>query len=145
MTFNNCFQYTLAPLDRCQGLVRACSQLMRDQANNDNGGRPDSAVAVRDLGWGGEEVNEESMRSFPPPLSPHPALKISLFAVVAEFKVTLPCSGLMSAEVDIRMQMNINIFSASNLTVLNFKRRKICLKGRSCAIFLRVLNIFHSS
>lgn len=144
MTFNNCFQYTLAPLDRCQGLVRACSQLMRDQANNDNGGRPDSAVAVRDVGWrGGERSEYEIIPS--PSLSPHPALKISLFAVVAEFKVTLPCSGLMSAEVDIRMQMNINIFSASNLTVLNFKRRKICLKGRSRVIFFRILNIFRSS
>nr|KAG5690103.1 hypothetical protein BaRGS_010694 [Batillaria attramentaria] len=47
------------------------------------------------------------------------------------FRVSLPCSGLMSAEVDIRMQMNINIFSASNLTVLNFKRRKVCLKDSS--------------
>ena len=48
---------------------------------------------------------------------------------VSVFKVNLPCSGLMSAEVDVRMQMNINIFSASNLTVLNFKRQKVCLKG----------------
>ncbi|XP_025078722.1 tyrosine-protein kinase RYK-like isoform X2 [Pomacea canaliculata] len=64
-----------------------------------------------------------------------PEPDISLSGIVpnelSEFKVTLPCSGLMSAEVDIRMQMNINIFSASNLTVLNFKRRKICLKDNS--------------
>ncbi|XP_070184835.1 tyrosine-protein kinase RYK-like [Littorina saxatilis] len=63
-----------------------------------------------------------------------PEPDISLSGVVPNqpsvFKVSLPCSGLMSAEVDVRMQMNINIFSASNLTVLNFKRQKVCLKGQ---------------
>ncbi|XP_070213290.1 tyrosine-protein kinase RYK-like [Littorina saxatilis] len=64
-----------------------------------------------------------------------PEPDISLSGVVPNqpsvFKVSLPCSGLMSAEVDVRMQMNINIFSASNLTVLNFKRQKVCLKDSS--------------
>ncbi|XP_076453716.1 tyrosine-protein kinase RYK-like isoform X3 [Babylonia areolata] len=64
-----------------------------------------------------------------------PVPDISLSGMVPNqlsvFKVNLPCSGLMSAEVDVRMQMNINIFSASNLTVLNFKRRKVCLKDSS--------------
>ncbi|KAL5005369.1 hypothetical protein ScPMuIL_018825 [Solemya velum] len=37
----------------------------------------------------------------------------------------------MSAEVDVHFQMNISIFSASNLTVLDFKRRKMCIKDDS--------------
>ncbi|XP_050405969.1 tyrosine-protein kinase RYK [Patella vulgata] len=45
------------------------------------------------------------------------------------FQVSFPCSGKMSAEVDVTLQMNISIFSASNLTVLDFKRRKMCLKA----------------
>ncbi|XP_041356261.1 tyrosine-protein kinase RYK-like [Gigantopelta aegis] len=44
------------------------------------------------------------------------------------FRVKLPCTGEMSAEVDVTITMDISIFSASNLTVLNFKRRKMCIK-----------------
>nr|ANS60436.1 tyrosine-protein kinase Ryk [Platynereis dumerilii] len=48
---------------------------------------------------------------------------------VTAFKVTLECTGLVNAEVDVVLQMNISIFSASNLTTLNIKRKKTCLKG----------------
>lgn len=48
---------------------------------------------------------------------------------ISVFKLMFPCTGRMSAEVDVHFQMNISIFSASNLTVLNFKRRKMCFKG----------------
>ena len=34
----------------------------------------------------------------------------------------------MSTEVDIRIQLNVSIFSVSNLTTLDIKRRKICLQ-----------------
>ncbi|KAK2191294.1 hypothetical protein NP493_56g09003, partial [Ridgeia piscesae] len=44
------------------------------------------------------------------------------------FRVTLPCSGLLTLEVTLHLQMNISIFSASNLTVLNIRRRKACLR-----------------
>ncbi|CAI9736955.1 tyrosineRYK-like,protein kinase RYK-like [Octopus vulgaris] len=44
------------------------------------------------------------------------------------FKVKLPCTNLLNAEVDVNIQMNISIFSSSNWTGLNFKRRKICRK-----------------
>lgn len=47
---------------------------------------------------------------------------------LSAFKIKLPCTNLLSAEVDVSIQMNISIFSASNWTVLNFKRRKICRK-----------------
>ena len=36
----------------------------------------------------------------------------------------------MTTEVDINIQMNISIFSASNVTVLDFRRKKFCNKGK---------------
>lgn len=53
---------------------------------------------------------------------------------LSAFKIKLPCTNLLSAEVDVRIQMNISIFSASNWTVLNFKRRKICRKDPTAGI-----------
>ncbi|KAL3848066.1 hypothetical protein ACJMK2_018948 [Sinanodonta woodiana] len=47
------------------------------------------------------------------------------------FKIDFQCTGMLSTEVNVNIQMNISIFSASNLTVLNFKRRKMCLKDDS--------------
>ncbi|XP_013381539.1 tyrosine-protein kinase RYK-like [Lingula anatina] len=44
------------------------------------------------------------------------------------FAITLPCSGSMSVEVDVKIQMNVSIFSASNLTTIEIKRKKTCLK-----------------
>uniref|UniRef100_T1IZQ5 receptor protein-tyrosine kinase n=1 Tax=Strigamia maritima TaxID=126957 RepID=T1IZQ5_STRMM len=43
------------------------------------------------------------------------------------FRIFLPCSGQMTAEVEMKIQMNFSI-SANNVTVLNFKRKKVCLK-----------------
>lgn len=61
-----------------------------------------------------------------------PQLNISRFGDVptklSVFRVYMPCTGLVSAEVDIVMQMNFSINAVDNVTVLNFKRRKICLK-----------------
>lgn len=63
-----------------------------------------------------------------PELKINPQLLIVLFCF-AVFKVEFPCTGLISGEVIVNMQLNISIFSASNLTALNFIRRKMCLKG----------------
>ena len=52
------------------------------------------------------------------------------------FKVQFPCTGMISGEVRVNMQLNISIFSASNLTVLNFVRRKMCIKDKSHRSFL---------
>ncbi|XP_063771622.1 tyrosine-protein kinase RYK isoform X2 [Pseudophryne corroboree] len=44
------------------------------------------------------------------------------------FRVDLFCSGKMDSEVTLVMQLNITISSAKNITVLNFKRRKMCYR-----------------
>ncbi|KAE8604838.1 hypothetical protein XENTR_v10014853 [Xenopus tropicalis] len=44
------------------------------------------------------------------------------------FRVDLYCSGKMDSEVLFLMQLNITISSAKNITVLNFKRRKMCYR-----------------
>ncbi|NP_001089445.1 receptor like tyrosine kinase S homeolog precursor [Xenopus laevis] len=44
------------------------------------------------------------------------------------FRVDLYCSGKMDSEVLFLMQLNITINSAKNITVLNFKRRKMCYR-----------------
>nr|XP_022339285.1 tyrosine-protein kinase RYK-like isoform X1 [Crassostrea virginica] len=43
------------------------------------------------------------------------------------FSITFPCTGNITADVEVVIQMNISIFSASNISVLNFKRKKTCL------------------
>ncbi|XP_064614923.1 tyrosine-protein kinase RYK-like isoform X2 [Liolophura sinensis] len=50
------------------------------------------------------------------------------------FQVKFPCTGKVTAEVDVRMQLNVSIFSTSNQTLLNFKRRKLCLKADEISI-----------
>ncbi|CAH1780904.1 unnamed protein product [Owenia fusiformis] len=46
----------------------------------------------------------------------------------SNFHISLPCTGKVSAVVSVEIQLNISIFSASNLTSLNIKRRKVCVK-----------------
>uniref|UniRef100_A0A8C3KAL1 receptor protein-tyrosine kinase n=1 Tax=Calidris pygmaea TaxID=425635 RepID=A0A8C3KAL1_9CHAR len=48
-----------------------------------------------------------------------------LFAV---FRVELSCTGRLDSEVTILMQLNLTTNSSKNITVLNFKRRKMCYK-----------------
>ncbi|XP_063298326.1 tyrosine-protein kinase RYK isoform X2 [Pelobates fuscus] len=48
--------------------------------------------------------------------------------VLSVFRVDLFCSGKMDAEVMLLMQLNVTITSAKNITVLNFKRRKMCYR-----------------
>ncbi|XP_077344781.1 tyrosine-protein kinase RYK isoform X2 [Lithobates pipiens] len=44
------------------------------------------------------------------------------------FRVDLFCSGKMDTEVMLVMQLNVTISPAKNITVLNFKRRKMCYR-----------------
>ncbi|XP_078266048.1 tyrosine-protein kinase RYK [Rhinoraja longicauda] len=47
---------------------------------------------------------------------------------VSVFRVDLLCTGNFDSEVTMEMQLNLTINSAKNITVLNFKRRKMCYK-----------------
>ena len=53
----------------------------------------------------------------------------TVYVCVPVFRVNLPCTGFMSAEVDVHMQVNVNILSTSNITALKLRRKKVCLKG----------------
>ncbi|NXC73381.1 RYK kinase, partial [Anhinga anhinga] len=44
------------------------------------------------------------------------------------FRVELSCTGRLDSEVTILMQLNLTINSSKNITVLNFKRRKMCYR-----------------
>ncbi|XP_009321178.1 PREDICTED: tyrosine-protein kinase RYK [Pygoscelis adeliae] len=44
------------------------------------------------------------------------------------FRVELSCTGRFDSEVTILMQLNLTINSSKNITVLNFKRRKMCYR-----------------
>ncbi|KAL1123154.1 hypothetical protein AAG570_002241 [Ranatra chinensis] len=49
---------------------------------------------------------------------------------VQTFSVELPCSGTLNAEVNVKITVNVTLNQmTNNVTSLNFKRRKICLKG----------------
>uniref|UniRef100_A0A7M4FX16 Tyrosine-protein kinase RYK n=1 Tax=Crocodylus porosus TaxID=8502 RepID=A0A7M4FX16_CROPO len=44
------------------------------------------------------------------------------------FRVEISCTGRLDSEVTILMQLNLTVNSSKNITVLNFKRRKMCYK-----------------
>lgn len=44
------------------------------------------------------------------------------------FRVDLFCSGKVDAEVTLIIQLNLTVNNSKNITVLNFKRRKMCYK-----------------
>uniref|UniRef100_A0A8C4J4M5 receptor protein-tyrosine kinase n=1 Tax=Dromaius novaehollandiae TaxID=8790 RepID=A0A8C4J4M5_DRONO len=48
--------------------------------------------------------------------------------MLSVFRVELSCAGRLDSEVTILMQLNLTINSSKNITVLNFKRRKMCYK-----------------
>lgn len=49
---------------------------------------------------------------------------------VSVFSIGIPCSGHITAQVDIRIQINVTMRSNGDITVLNINRRKACLKGQ---------------
>ncbi|XP_009703862.1 PREDICTED: tyrosine-protein kinase RYK-like, partial [Cariama cristata] len=61
-----------------------------------------------------------------------PQVNISLQGEVPRtlsvFRVELSCTGRLDSDVTILMQLNLTINSSKNITVLNFKRRKVCYK-----------------
>ncbi|RXG70707.1 Tyrosine-protein kinase Drl, partial [Armadillidium vulgare] len=76
--------------------------------------------------------NTESSRTKTYPLY-DPMVNISLTGNIptkpSTFKLSLPCTGLLNAEVDVIL--NINVTSPRpevSPTVLYFRRRKICMK-----------------
>jgi len=48
---------------------------------------------------------------------------------VAVFSMRLKCSGKSSSDVDVRMQLNVSIFSPINFTSLDIRRKKTCLRN----------------
>lgn len=67
----------------------------------------------------------------------HPQLNISSTGNVPStgqtFAVSLPCTGLASAEVNVVITVKINNASG-NATALTFKRKKICLKNENAHV-----------
>ena len=54
----------------------------------------------------------------------------SLLLFSAVFRITLPCTGQMTADVDVIIGLNITMISAANMTELKFMRRKTCFEGK---------------
>lgn len=50
---------------------------------------------------------------------------------ISVFKVSLPCTGTISAEVHVNMIITVNMVPVFNLTTLNFRRKKVCTKTNS--------------
>jgi len=48
---------------------------------------------------------------------------------ISDFSVGLPCSGLVSAEVDVRIFFNVTS-SSGNTTTVEIRRRKACFVGK---------------
>jgi len=48
---------------------------------------------------------------------------------VSVFSISLLCTGLLSTDVDIKIQMNVS--RASNVIILDIRRKKACLRGAS--------------
>ena len=59
----------------------------------------------------------------------------SLFDFSADFRITLPCTGQMTAVVDVIIGLNITMISAANMTELKFMRRKTCFEGKVNACY----------
>ena len=58
---------------------------------------------------------------------------------VAVFSMKLKCSGKSTSGVDVRMQLNVSIFSPINFTSLDIRRKKTCIRnpalGNCCQLF----------
>ncbi|XP_007908285.1 tyrosine-protein kinase RYK isoform X4 [Callorhinchus milii] len=48
--------------------------------------------------------------------------------IMSVFRIDLFCTGKFDSEVTMVMQLNLTVNSSKNITVLNFKRRKMCYK-----------------
>jgi len=54
---------------------------------------------------------------------------------VSVFGVGLHCTGLLSTDVDVRIQMNVS--RASSVLILDIRRKKACLRGTSVIVSLK--------
>ena len=54
-----------------------------------------------------------------------------LSVYIAVFAVHLPCTRQVMGEVDVRIFIYMNLFSATNTSSLELRRRKTCLRGAS--------------
>ena len=52
---------------------------------------------------------------------------------VAVFSIGLQCTGLLSTDVDIRIQLNVS--RALNVIILDIRRKKACLRGTRSVVF----------
>lgn len=48
----------------------------------------------------------------------------------------LSCTGRLDSEVTVLMQLNMTVNASKNITVLNFKRRKMCYKSKAFLLFI---------
>ncbi|CAH0562314.1 unnamed protein product [Brassicogethes aeneus] len=75
---------------------------------------------------------------------PTPKLNISssgnVPTTVQTFAVSLPCSGTVSAEVDIKIIINVTI-SRDNVTSLKFQRHKICFEYENANTYVSIDSI----
>uniref|UniRef100_A0A4W3I801 Tyrosine-protein kinase RYK n=1 Tax=Callorhinchus milii TaxID=7868 RepID=A0A4W3I801_CALMI len=53
--------------------------------------------------------------------------------IMSVFRIDLFCTGKFDSEVTMVMQLNLTVNSSKNITVLNFKRRKMCYKSKECS------------
>lgn len=65
------------------------------------------------------------------------AYTVSLFVIIKlfiGFSISLLCTGLLSIEVDVKIQLNVST-TASNLISLDIRRKKPCLRGQTDSKF----------
>jgi WIF domain len=43
--------------------------------------------------------------------------------------MTLVCTGTTTADVDIKLQLNATVMSPTNVTTLDIRRKKTCIRG----------------
>ncbi|XP_038050026.1 tyrosine-protein kinase RYK-like isoform X1 [Patiria miniata] len=71
----------------------------------------------------------------------NPGMNISMDGEVPRtektFAVTLHCTGKQGGEVGFTMQVNLTLFSAKNITSLNFRRRKMCERDITIPVDLK--------
>lgn len=56
--------------------------------------------------------------------------KFNIMPIFSVFQVSLECTGRKTAEVGVTINLNVTVPSANNITVLNLKRTKVCLRSK---------------
>uniref|UniRef100_A0A4W3IZZ9 Tyrosine-protein kinase RYK n=1 Tax=Callorhinchus milii TaxID=7868 RepID=A0A4W3IZZ9_CALMI len=58
--------------------------------------------------------------------------------IMSVFRIDLFCTGKFDSEVTMVMQLNLTVNSSKNITVLNFKRRKMCYKKKQPQMWFKL-------